>query len=225
MFCRQAWKAPRPCGLRDGHAIRCSEDPQTQWQPRLLGVASVMFPKFEEEVLRTCRDLRPLPVRAASPPFGPAPQGRSPTGRTAGGPNGARRPPARAKPPEAQPRGPLRREADFIRTDWGGEGVEKRKEAGGRRPPASLKTSPLTRPDPLTAGGLTFAGGGPPLRYGLLREGKGRGCERHRRARDYRPQAGKRRNEFLYELSKRDASCPGPGWGRSRAGSRRRQQG
>ena len=67
----------------------------------------------------------------------------------------------------------------------GGEG-EDLKEAGGRRPPASFKTSPLPRLDPLL-GTLTRAGGGPPLtctalraarrkcRYGLLREGQGWG--------------------------------------------------
>jgi hypothetical protein len=47
------------------------------------------------------------------------------------------------------PRPPLRREADFTGTEWGGEGVEQRKEAGGLRPPASFKTSPLPRLDPL----------------------------------------------------------------------------
>jgi hypothetical protein len=55
----------------------------------------------------------------------------------------------------------------------GGEG-EDLKEAGGRRPPASFKTSPLPRLDSLL-GTLTRAGGGPPLRYRLLREGQGWG--------------------------------------------------
>jgi hypothetical protein len=55
----------------------------------------------------------------------------------------------------------------------GGEG-EDLKEAGGLRPPASFKTPPLPRLDSLL-GTLTRAGGGPPLRYGLLREGKGWG--------------------------------------------------
>jgi hypothetical protein len=41
----------------------------------------------------------------------------------------------------------------------GGEGVEKLKEAGGLRPPASLKTSPLPRLASLV-GGLENAGGG-----------------------------------------------------------------
>ena len=67
---------------------------------------------------------------------------------------------------------------------------EDLKEAGGLRPPASFKTSPLPRLDsPVRAGALrapargangllgtlTRAGGGPPLRYGLLREGQGWG--------------------------------------------------
>ena len=51
---------------------------------------------------------------------------------------------------------------------------EDLKEAGGLRPPASFKTSPLPRLDSLL-GTLTRAGGGPPLRYGLLREGQGWG--------------------------------------------------
>jgi hypothetical protein len=60
--------------------------------------------------------------------------------------------PSAAKRPGAQrrgKRGALRREADFTWTEWGGEGVKQRKEAGGRRPPASFKTSPLPRLDPL----------------------------------------------------------------------------
>jgi len=93
--------------------------------------------------------------------------------------------PFRAKPPEAQPRGPLRREAAAVTAVSGGEG-EDLKEAGGLRPPASFKTSPLPRLDSLL-GTLTRAGGGPPLtctalraarrkrRYGLLREGQGWG--------------------------------------------------
>jgi hypothetical protein len=80
---------------------------------------------------------------------------------------------------------------------------------GGLRPLPSPGRTPQRRR-------LTFAGGGPPLtctalraarrkcRYGLLREGKGRRCERYRRTRHYRPQAGKKRNECLYGLSKRD---------------------
>jgi hypothetical protein len=56
-----------------------------------------------------------------------------------------------------------------------------------------LKTSPLPRPDPPTAEAH--------LRRG---RGKGRRCERYQRTRHYRPQGGKKRNEFLYELSKPD---------------------
>jgi hypothetical protein len=58
-------------------------------------------------------------------------------------------------------------------TSCGGEG-EDLKETGGRKPPVSFKTSPLPRSDS-TASGAFLAGGGPPLRYGLLREGKGWG--------------------------------------------------
>jgi hypothetical protein len=52
---------------------------------------------------------------------------------------------------------------------------------GGRpparaKPPASCKTSPLPRLDSLLRR-VTLAGGGPPLRYGLLREGKGWGVK------------------------------------------------
>jgi hypothetical protein len=57
--------------------------------------------------------------------------------------------------------------------ECGGEG-EELKEAGGLRPPASFKTLPLPRLDSLLRR-VTLAGGGPPLRYGLLREGKGWG--------------------------------------------------
>ena len=67
----------------------------------------------------------------------------------------------------------LRREAAADTAVSGGEG-EDLKEAGGLRPPASFKTSPLPRLDSLL-GTLTRAGGGPPLRYGLLREGQGWG--------------------------------------------------
>ena len=69
--------------------------------------------------------------------------------------------------------GPLRREFAIDTAECGGEG-EELKEAGGRRPPASFKTSPLPRLDSLLRR-VTLAGGGPPLRYGLLREGKGWG--------------------------------------------------
>jgi hypothetical protein len=75
---------------------------------------------------------------------------------------------------------PLRREVAIDTAECGGEG-EELKEAGGRTPPASFKTSPLPRPDSLLRR-VTLAGGGPPLRYGLLREGKGpfapSGCAR-----------------------------------------------
>ena len=69
--------------------------------------------------------------------------------------------------------GPLRREVAIDTAECGGEG-EELKEAGGRRPPASFKTSPLPRLDSLLRR-VTLAGGGPPLRYGLLREGEGWG--------------------------------------------------
>ena len=97
--------------------------------------------------------------------------------------------PSAAKRPGAQrrgKRGALRREADFTWTEWGGEGVKQRKEAGGRRPPASFKTSPLPRLDPLPQS----------------RPHRGRGGGR--RAHYCRLQAGKKRNRFLCELGKRD---------------------
>jgi len=80
---------------------------------------------------------------------------------------------------------PLRCEVAIDTAECGGEG-EELKEAGGRRPPASFKTSPLPRLDSLL-GTVARAGGGPPLtctalraarrkcRCGLLREGKGWG--------------------------------------------------
>ena len=98
--------------------------------------------------------------------------------------------PFRAKPPDprgalrgAQPRGPLRREGVADTAVSGGEALrslhcaarsaaqvslraaprgEDLKEAGGRRPPASFKTSPLPRLDSLL-GTVTRAGRGPPL--------------------------------------------------------------
>jgi hypothetical protein len=68
---------------------------------------------------------------------------------------------------------PLRREVAIDTAECGGEG-EELKEAGGLRPPASFKTLPLPRLDSLLRR-VTLAGGGPPLRYGLLRESKGWG--------------------------------------------------
>jgi len=66
---------------------------------------------------------------------------------------------------------------------------EDLKEAGGRRPPASFKTSPLPRPDSLlgmltrAGGGVRGGGGGPPRPFGML---PGRGREAARR--DHQPQ-------------------------------------
>ncbi len=54
---------------------------------------------------------------------------------------------------------PLRLRAVFDTQERGGEGVEILKEAGGRRPPASLKTLPLPRLDALAITSQ-FAGGG-----------------------------------------------------------------
>jgi hypothetical protein len=48
-------------------------------------------------------------------------------------------------PPHPLP--PLRVEAVFGTSERGGEGVEIFKEAGGLRPPASLKPIPLPRPN------------------------------------------------------------------------------
>ena len=111
-------------------------------------MASVPFREFDEEVFRTLRGLRPHPLPLALDPALPG---------------------CCAK----RTRGALRREAAVDTAVSGGEG-EDLKEAGGLRPPASFKTSPLPRLDSLLAT-LTRAGGGPPLRYGLLREGKGWG--------------------------------------------------
>ena len=54
---------------------------------------------------------------------------------------------------------PLRLTTDFDNAHPGGEGVEKIKEAGGPRPPASLRTTPLPRLDDLALP-PQFAGGG-----------------------------------------------------------------
>jgi hypothetical protein len=54
---------------------------------------------------------------------------------------------------------PLRGEGAFVTAGRGGEGVEELKEAGVLRPPASLKTSPLPRPNPHLRR-LVLAGGG-----------------------------------------------------------------
>ena len=81
--------------------------------------------------------------------------------------------PFRAQPPEPQPRGPLRREVAIDTAECGGEG-EELKEAGGRRPPASFKTSPLPRLDSLlgtltrAGGGVRGGGGGRPRPFGML---------------------------------------------------------
>ena len=77
----------------------------------------------------------------------------------------------------------------------GGEG-EDLKEAGGLRPPASFKTSPLPRLDSLlgtlTRAGGGGGGGGPPRPFGML---PWRGREAARR--DHQPQ-------LVYELMMRD---------------------
>ena len=143
--------------------------------PRAWTSASVPFRRFDEDVLRTLRGLRPHPLPLALDP--------------------------------ERTRGALPREAAAVTAVSGGEALrslhcaarsavqvplraaprgEDLKEAGGLRPPASFKTSPLPRLDSLL-GMLTGAGGGPPLtctalraarrkcRYGLLREGQGWG--------------------------------------------------
>jgi hypothetical protein len=76
--------------------------------------------------------------------------------------------------PSASPPPPLRGEVIFLRAEPSGEGKENLKEAGGQRPPAYLKTSPLSRVATF-AWTVRVAGGGPPLCYGLLREGRGWG--------------------------------------------------
>ena len=115
--------------------------------------ASVPFRKFDEEVLRTLRGLRPHPLPLALDPALPG---------------------CCAK----RTRGALRREAAADTAVRGGEALrslhcaarsavqvslraaprgEDLKEAGGLRPPASFKTSPLPRLDSLL-GTLTRAG-------------------------------------------------------------------
>jgi len=130
--------------------------------------ASVPFRKFDEEVLRTLRGLRPHPVRAGSP-----------------GPPGRDGPLPLALDPE-RTRGALRREAAAGTAVSGGEG-EDLKEAGGLRPPASFKTSPLPRLDSLlatlTRAGGGGGGGGRPRPFGML---PWRGREAARR--DHQPQ-------------------------------------
>ena len=119
--------------------------------------SSVPFRKFDEEVLRTLRGLRPHPLP------------------------------------------PLRREAAADTAVSGGEG-EDLKEAGGLRPPASFKTSPLPRLDSLlgtltrAGGGVRGGGGGRPRPFGML---TGRGREAARR--DHQPQ-------LVCELMTRDTS-------------------
>ena len=60
-------------------------------------------------------------------------------------------------PPHPLP--PLRLETVFDIAECGGEGVEIFKEAGGLRPPASLRTFPLPRPESLAITSQ-LAGGG-----------------------------------------------------------------
>jgi len=92
---------------------------------------------------------------------------------------------------------PLRREAAADTAVSGGEG-EDLKEAGGRRPPASFKTSPLPRLDSLlrrvtlAGGGVRGGGGGRPQPFGML---PWRGREAARR--DHQPQ-------LVHELTMRD---------------------
>ena len=96
-------------------------------------------------------------------------------------------------------RGALRRQAAADTAVSGGEG-EDLKEAGGRRPPASFKTSPLPRLDSLlgtltrAGGGARGGGGGRPRPFGLL---PWRGREAARR--DHQPQ-------LVRELMTRDTS-------------------
>jgi len=128
---------------------------------------SVPFRKFDEEVLRTLRGLRPHPLPLALDP--------------------------------ERTRGALRREAAADTAVSGGEG-EDLKEAGGRRPPASFKTSPLPRLDSLlgtltrAGGGVRGGGGGRPRSFGML---PWRGREAARR--DHQPQS-------VCELVTRDTS-------------------
>ena len=92
---------------------------------------SVPFRKFDEEVIRTVRGLRPHPLPRAAP-RGPA-EGPSPPGLDD-------------------------QAADTA--ICGGEG-EDLKEAGGRRPPASFNTSPLPRLDSLLGTVTRAGGGPP----------------------------------------------------------------
>ncbi len=133
---------------------------------------SVPFRKFDEEVLRTLRGLRPHPLPLALDP--------------------------------ERTRGALRREAAADTAVSGGEG-EDLKEAGGLRPPASFKTSPLPRLDSLLAtltragGGVRGGGGGRPRPFGML---PWRGREAARR--DHQPQ-------LVRELMTRDTRRGEPG--------------
>ena len=135
-------------------------------EPRILHHSrSVPFRKFDEEVLRPLRGLRPHPLPLALDP--------------------------------ERTRGALRREAAVDTAVSGGEG-EDLTEAGGRRPPASFKTSPLPRLDSLlgtltrAGGGVRGGGGGRPRPFGML---PWRGREVARR--DHQPQ-------LVYELMTRD---------------------
>jgi len=131
---------------------------RTRHLPR-LAPPSVPFRKFDEEVLRTLRGLRPHPLPLALDP---------------------------EAQPRGTPPGLDDQAADTAVR--GGEG-EDLKEAGGRRPPASFKTPPLPRLDSLLgtltrAGrGVRGGGGGRPRPFGML-PGSGREAAR----RDHQPQ-------------------------------------
>jgi hypothetical protein len=153
---------------RSSTATRCGESPRAAGAATESGAPqspSVPFRKFDEEVLRTLRGLRPHPLP-------PGLDDQAAVTAVSGGEalrslHCAVRSTVQV-PLRAAPRG------------------EDLMEAGDLRPPASFKTSPLPRLDSLL-GTLTRAGGGPPLtctalraarrkcRYGLLREGQGWG--------------------------------------------------
>ena len=150
--------------------------------------ASVPFRKFDEEVLRTLRGLWPHPLPARRPPR----RSRGALSAGTGRPGRRHSRQWRRGPPLPALRCAQRSAVQVsLRAAPRGEDL---KEAGGLRPPASFKTSPLPRLDSLlgtltrAGGGVRGGGGGRPRPFGML---PWRGREAARR--DHQPQ-------LVYEL-------------------------
>ena len=169
---------------------------------RRIDPSGVPFRKFEEEFLRTLRGLRPHPLPLALDPALPGCCAKRTRGalrrdwttRPPTQPSVAERPSA---PCTALRRAQCSAVQVSLRVAPRGEDL---KEAGGRKPPASFKTSPLPRLYSLlgtltrAGGGARGGGGGRPRPFGLL---PWRGREAARR--DHQPQ-------LVRELMTRDTS-------------------